>query len=93
MYTNLVYLIWKYYVHFPSSIIIVLLNFQETLDADDTPLIDRHGKRMESDIVQFVPLRKFHSRSGANFSLVNKTNYRSTNETKSLTFFLLLFEG
>ena len=26
---------------------------------------------MESDIVQFVPLRKFHSRSGANFSLVN----------------------
>ena len=25
---------------------------------------------MERDIVQFVPLRRFHSRSGANFSLV-----------------------
>ena len=50
----------------------LLLSFQEVLDADENPLIDRSGRRMQRDIVQFVPLRKFHSRSGSNFSLVSK---------------------
>ena len=40
------------------------------LDADDNPLVDRYGKKMARDIVQFVPLREFQTRSGANFSLV-----------------------
>lgn len=45
---------------------------QDILDADDNPLIDRSGRKMERDIVQFVPLRQFYSKSGANFSLVSK---------------------
>mmetsp|Transcript_29183 Transcript_29183/g.28918 ORF Transcript_29183/g.28918 Transcript_29183/m.28918 type:complete len:131 (-) Transcript_29183:1-393(-) len=28
------------------------------LDADEEPLIDSHGKKMERDIVQFVPFRE-----------------------------------
>ena len=34
------------------------------------PLVSRSGVRMERDIVQFVPLRNFKSRSGDNFMLV-----------------------
>ena len=52
--------------------------FKETLDADDTPLVDKYGKRMERDIVQFVPFRKFQSRSGANFSLVSRRKHSYT---------------
>ena len=44
---------------------------QETLDADDTPLVDSQGRRMARDIVQFVPLRQFKTQRGANFSLVS----------------------
>ena len=43
---------------------------QETLDADDSPLHNQYGEKMMRDIVQFVPLRAFQSKSGANFSLV-----------------------
>ena len=43
---------------------------QETLDADDNPLCNQYGEKMVRDIVQFVPLRAFQSKSGANFSLV-----------------------
>jgi len=48
----------------PLSIIIVGLgkaNFKnmEKLDADDTPLVSSKGKRMNRDIVQFVPYRDF----------------------------------
>ena len=47
-----------------------LRSFQETLDADDNPLVDKRGTRMSRDIVQFVPLREFKTRSSMNFSLV-----------------------
>ena len=62
----------------PISIVIVGVGTadftkMETLDADDNPLVDKYGKKMERDIVQFVPLRRFHSRSGANFSLARET--------------------
>ena len=43
---------------------------KEILDADENPLVDKYGQRMKRDIVQFVPLREFQIRSGANFSLV-----------------------
>ena len=47
----------------PISIVIVGIgneNFQnmEVLDADDTPLVDSRGKKMDRDIVQFVPFRE-----------------------------------
>jgi hypothetical protein len=62
----------------PLSIVIVGVgnaNFTKMniLDADETPLVDRYGKRMARDIVQFVPLREFQSHSGANFSLARET--------------------
>lgn len=46
----------------PLSIVIVGLGNDSftnmvKLDADDEPLIDSHGRRMERDIVQFVPYR------------------------------------
>ena len=47
---------------------------QEVLDADDKPLLDKYGQKMTRDIVQFVPLRQFKSRGGANFSLVRMSN-------------------
>ncbi len=43
------------------------------LDADDTPLVNQRGVKMSRDIVQFVPLRQFQSRGGANFSLAKET--------------------
>ena len=43
---------------------------KEILDADENPLVDKFGQRMKRDIVQFVPLREFQTRTGANFSLV-----------------------
>ena len=49
---------------------------QETLDADDTPLISQSGVKMSRDIVQFVPLRQFQNQSGANFSLVSVLCYQ-----------------
>ena len=46
--------------------------FQEILDADEEPLISRHGVKMKRDIVQFVPLRQFRKqRDPNNFSLVS----------------------
>ncbi len=44
---------------------------QEVLDADDNPLTNKYGEKMTRDIVQFVPLRQFKSKGGANFSLVS----------------------
>ncbi len=44
---------------------------QEVLDADDNPLANKYGEKMTRDIVQFVPLRQFKSRGGADFSLVS----------------------
>ena len=38
------------------------------LDADDEPLKNKYGEKMERDIVQFVPLKKY---SQTNFSLVS----------------------
>lgn len=49
-----------------------MMSLQERLDADDTPLVDKYGKRMTRDIVQFVPLRQFVSRRGGEFSLVRR---------------------
>ena len=49
-----------------------MMSLQERLDADDTPLIDKYGKRMTRDIVQFVPLRQFVSRRGGEFSLARR---------------------
>ena len=48
----------------PLSIIIVGVgneNFSamEVLDADDEPLVSRSGRKMERDLVQFVPFEKF----------------------------------
>ena len=40
---------------------------QEVLDADEEPLKNKYGERMERDIVQFVPLKKYTQN---NFSLV-----------------------
>ncbi|XP_019852495.1 PREDICTED: copine-9-like isoform X2 [Amphimedon queenslandica] len=62
----------------PLSIVIVGVggaNFSkmEILDADDNPLVDKYNKKMERDIVQFVPLREYQSRAGANFSLAKET--------------------
>lgn len=51
---------------------IIMMSLQERLDADDTPLVDKYGKRMARDIVQFVPLREFVSRKGGEFSLVRR---------------------
>jgi len=47
---------------YPMSIIIVGVgdeNFDnmDILDADDTPLVDRGGKVMKRDMVQFVPFK------------------------------------
>ena len=47
------------------------------LDADDNPLVDKYGKKMSRDIVQFVPLREFQTRTGANFSLVHSLGINS----------------
>ena len=47
-----------------------IFSFQEILDADDNPLKNKYGEKMDRDIVQFVPLRTFQSKTGANFSLV-----------------------
>ena len=44
---------------------------QEVLDADDNPLANKYGEKMTRDIVQFVPLRQFKSKGGADFSLVS----------------------
>jgi len=41
---------------------------QEVLDADDEPLKNKYGEKMERDIVQFVPLKKYVQ---TNFSLVS----------------------
>eukprot|EP01029_Cantina_marsupialis_P019370 TRINITY_DN449_c1_g1_i3.p1 TRINITY_DN449_c1_g1~~TRINITY_DN449_c1_g1_i3.p1 ORF type:complete len:392 (-),score=129.42 TRINITY_DN449_c1_g1_i3:242-1417(-) len=58
----------------PLSIVIVGIgnaNFDamEVLDADDTPLVDKHGQKMKSDIVQFVPFRDFKD---SHFSRLSK---------------------
>ena len=49
----------------PLSIVIVGIgneNFEKmtTLDADEVPLVDKDGKHMQRDIVQFVPFREFN---------------------------------
>lgn len=48
----------------PLSIVIVGVgnadfSMMERLDADVTPLVDRRGRKMARDIVQFVPMRDF----------------------------------
>ena len=48
---------------------------QEVLDADDNPLANKYGEKMTRDIVQFVPLRQFKSKGGADFSLVSGRIY------------------
>ncbi len=48
---------------------------QEVLDADDNPLANKYGEKMTRDIVQFVPLRQFKSKGGADFSLVSGQIY------------------
>ncbi|KNC82961.1 hypothetical protein SARC_04754 [Sphaeroforma arctica JP610] len=50
----------------PMSIVIVGVgnadfSAMDQLDADVTPLVDRRGKRMSRDTVQFVPLRDFRN--------------------------------
>ena len=45
------------------------------LDADDKPLVDKYNKKMARDIVQFVPLREYQSKGGANFSLVRNVKF------------------
>ena len=60
-----------------TNMILCSILLQETLDADDTPLVSQSGVRMSRDIVQFVPLRQFQNQSGANFSLVSTfMNYK-----------------
>ena len=63
----------------PLSIVIVGVGGvdftnMEILDADEEPLISRHGVKMKRDIVQFVPLRQFRKqRDPNNFSLARET--------------------
>ncbi len=52
---------------------VVCVCFQEVLDADDEPLKNKYGERMDRDIVQFVPLKKY---TNTNFSLVSATSYQ-----------------
>ncbi|XP_064406207.1 copine-9-like isoform X1 [Halichondria panicea] len=62
----------------PLSIVIVGVGGadftkMEVLDADDNPLANKYGEKMTRDIVQFVPLRQFKSKGGADFSLARET--------------------
>ena len=50
----------------PLSIIIIGVgtadfSAMDTLDADDEPLVSRAGKKMERDLVQFVPFNKYQN--------------------------------
>jgi len=52
------------------SLVAILFFCQETLDADGAPLVDRNGRVMNRDIVQFIQLQKHQTLSGS-FSLVS----------------------
>ena len=70
--------VWVYSPHFCVWRTCEFCNYlppQEILDADDNPLKNKYGEKMSRDIVQFVPLREFKSKTGANFSLVCTCRY------------------
>ena len=58
---------------------------QEVLDADDNPLKNKYGEKMARDIVQFVPLREFRTRGGANFSLVSYISWKPQERERERT--------
>ncbi len=75
----------------PLSIVIVGVggadfSNMEVLDADDDPLKNKYGELMSRDIVQFVPLRRFLSQGGANFSLVSPHLLSKPVSLSSLSF-------